>query len=139
MARVGYVIVCEDIFNDKEMIIKNPYNAITPYSVPGNFSFVLGFSLLELQINVPYKLKIEIHDEEGELVIPTQELDFKFSPPTDQQVQNTMNSGPVNSGSINMDFNNIVFKKSGFHSFSVTVNNEHTNEIQIPVRASQNI
>lgn len=123
MAKVGYIIVCEDVFNNPDLIIKKPYNAITPYSVPGNFSFVIAFSINELKKNTKYKLKLEIIDPDESNLIK-EELDFEFTPKDDDL---------FSSGQINLKFNNVLFNKAGDHIFKVTVDDESTNKIVIPV------
>ncbi|WP_433957005.1 DUF6941 family protein [Cytobacillus horneckiae] len=130
MAKIGYVIVCEEVFNDNgDAIIKKPYNVITPYSIPGNFSLVLAFSMFDLETNIQYKLNIEIIQPDNTTLIE-QIMDFDFSPPPEQI------SNSLASGGINLKFNNILFKQEGMHTFKITINGQSFNEIMIPVYPS---
>lgn len=130
LAKVGYVVVCEDVFNDGEVFLKKPYNVITPYSVPGNFSFVLAFSMFELETDVKYKLRVEVIQPSKTNLIE-QEMDFEFTPPKDQEV-----TEPPTSGGVNLKFNNVIFKQPGIHTFKVTINGQSTGKLMVPVFAS---
>ncbi|MEK5108603.1 hypothetical protein MHI57_18175 [Cytobacillus sp. FSL K6-0129] len=128
MAKVGYIVVCEEVFNDRgDVTLRKPYNVITPYSVPGNFSFVLAFSMFDLKVKVQYKLKIEITQPTGSNLIE-EVLDFDFTPPDE--------SDPLASGAVNLKFNNILFKQEGIHTFRVTINDQTTSKLMIPVLPS---
>ena len=124
MAEIGYIIVCEDVFNNdgREFIIKKPYNVFNPYSVPGNFSFVLSFSLFELEVETEYKLKIMVIEPDGSDLI-NQNIDFQFTPPKNEK---------VHSGTLNLKFNNVLFRKEGIHKFQISIDGE-TKELLVPV------
>lgn len=130
MAKVGYIIVSEDVIGDgNEMVIRKPYNIISPYSVPGNFSFVLSCSLIELNVNETYKMKIQIIEPDESSILVNQEFDFQFSPPPGEV-------GIVQSGTLNLKFNNIIFNKIGTHTFKVTINDKFSNKTLVPVLPS---
>jgi hypothetical protein len=125
MAMIGYLIVCEDVYGEGDIVIKKPYSAISPYSIPGNFSFVISFSLIDLKENVSYKLNLEIIDPEGTIMLG-QNIEFDVSPQAES----------FTSGVLNIKFNNVVFKKKGLHTFKITIDNGHSNQVIIPVTPS---
>ncbi|MGD7021746.1 DUF6941 family protein [Rossellomorea vietnamensis] len=130
MARIGYVIVSEDVYgSDRELIIKNPLNSISPYSLPGNFSFVIAFSIIDLIRDTSYHLTIELKDPNKKDVIQKQELDFSYNPPP--QV-----AEKVKSGAMNLAFNNVVFKQEGIHTLTVSVTGGNSHSIEILVHPS---
>lgn len=131
MARLGYIMVCEDVGGQGDnMFITKPFNVITPYSVPGNFSFVVSFALIDLTPGKNHQLLLEVKDPDDDNLI-TQTFDFEFSPPNTGEKKEK-----IASGVINLKFNNVVFQKTGDHVFKVTVDNSSSNKLTIPVFSS---
>lgn len=126
MAKIGYFVVCEAVFGSgNEMIIKNPYEAITPLSIPGNYSFAMAFSLLNLTKNRKYILNFKIVDPNGK-EISNHKIDFDFMPP--EEIEDS-----ISSGSMTVNFNNVEFYVQGPHKFIISVNDDSTKEIEIMV------
>lgn len=129
MPKIGYLIISEDVFGgEKEMIVKNPYNAIAPYALPGNFSFVVAFSILDLEPRKLYKLTIELLDPNGNHVIPKQDMNFDYAPPEGIVPK-------IHAGAVNLSFNNVIFRVPGTHTFSVSIDG-NAKSLEMPVFAS---
>ncbi|WP_163070817.1 DUF6941 family protein [Priestia flexa] len=128
MAKISSIIVSEDTFNNEnEMIIKNPYTIITPYAVPGNFSFVLTFSMIELQPGTSYSLEINIQNPHGENIREPGIIDFDYQPSPEEKTRSR------DSASLSLNFKNVVFKEEGLHTFYVELKGHNRKELEIPV------
>ena len=128
MAKISSIIVSEDTFRDvHEMIIKNPYTVITPYAVPGNFSFVLTFSMIDLQPGQSYSVEISIKNPNGEDIREPGKVDFDFLP-TSEETKKSMHSA-----SLSLNFKNVIFKEEGIHTFHVKLEGHNHKELEIPV------
>lgn len=125
MPEVGYIVVCEEVYTGKdhsETIIKKPLTAITPYSVPGMFSFMLAFSLYDLN-DGPHKVEVFFKTPNEEIIL-NQVLDFEFEAGSDDKFKDV---------TLNLKYNNTVFKQTGMHKVEVILNDKYKNRLLIPV------
>ncbi|MFP7483397.1 hypothetical protein SFC65_04490 [Priestia filamentosa] len=127
MAKIGYLLLCEDVYKEKELIIKKPYNTIAPISIPGNFSFVMVFSVIELEEKEDYSVEIKGQDPNGKNIIEPQNIDFSL--PSDERFKDR----PIGSASFNLTYTNTVFEVEGTYTFTVTVNGKNSKTAEIPV------
>ncbi|MEQ7806145.1 DUF6941 family protein [Priestia aryabhattai] len=131
MAKISSIIVSEDTFrNENELIIKNPYISIIPYAVPGNFSFVLTFSMIELAPSTSYSVEITIKNPHGENIREPGKVDFDFEPTAEEEKVSK------HTASLSLNFKNVVFKEEGIHNFCVELKGHNQKELEIPVYSS---
>lgn len=120
MASIGFILFADEVFNPNpagnELMIKNPKIALTPEYVPGQFSFFLIFSLLDLE-EKGYKMAFVFrHEETGEVAVAQDSLPFDFKK-DNPEVLNPNINGTI----INLHLNNIILKHEGKYSFTVTL------------------
>ncbi|APC46452.1 hypothetical protein P9246_17675 [Aeribacillus pallidus] len=123
MAKIGFIVVSNDAFNHNgEIIIKKPFASLNPYNIPGEFSFTVSFSMFNLLANKDHNFIVKIISPNGNNVFKTNNINFRFDPKEN-----------VHAAVININFNNVLFKETGIHKISVTIDDENTKEIEIPV------
>jgi len=62
MAQIGYIIICDEVFENQNrgFTINNPYVQLTPYSIPGEFSFSLSFSIFDIKPTEQYRILVHL-------------------------------------------------------------------------------
>jgi len=127
MANVGFIVASNEAFNNNgEIIIRKPLPILNPYTIPGYFSFMVSFSMFNLSPKKDHKFIIKIISPNGNDVIKTDNINFRFDPQK-EDIENT------HVAVINLNFSNVLFKETGIHKISVTIDGENTKEIKIPV------
>ncbi|MCJ8223363.1 MULTISPECIES: DUF6941 family protein [Bacillus] len=133
MFKIGYVVICENVYNDgNQFIIKNPYSIISPVNIPGNFSFNLAFSMMKIleteRSEEVAQLQIIMKDPDNEVCINTGVLKASPTPRNEREAEHK-----ILIGDASINFSNIVFKKEGFYTLEIIVDGEKQKSIEIPV------
>lgn len=128
MAKIGYLVVCQEVGEgpNRGLMISHPYPAITPLSIPGNYSFVVAFSLYDLKAGTKYDLTVDIKDPNG-TIINHGNFNFTFDEGPD---------GQTPYGEMNMSFPNFPFRIPGLYTIDVAVSPDAKKQIEIPVHIS---
>lgn len=135
MLRIGYIVICEDVIREPEqgrLHIRNPMPALTPLSLPGNFSFKVAFSLhniIESDRGKVNNLRIVFKDPNGKVIIDTQEL--KMIQDDDRK------HAIIEVAEVDLSMNNIELYETGLYTLILNVNGE-TKELEIPVLERSN-
>ncbi|WP_027416505.1 DUF6941 family protein [Aneurinibacillus terranovensis] len=101
----------------KAVLVQPLMNFVAPF-IPTQISYQLSIGISNLDENTQYKLRLETHDPEGNL-IDTQEGPFQVA-----KVQDNV----IPSIGIMMDFRNIIINQTGEYKFILYVNGEYLGE-----------
>lgn len=128
MAKVGFIMFADEVFSSNpvanELMVKNPKIALTPEYIPGQFSFFVVFSLLDLREGEQYQLEIILtHEESGDEVLKNEQISFNFVKDKNNPV-----AEKINGSIINIHLNNIVFKKEGLYKFTIKIDGEENHQ-----------
>lgn len=128
MPKVGYLLVCQEATAgpDGVLIIRQPFPAITPLSIPGNYTFSLAFALYDLKTDTQYDLAMIVKDPSGKEIIKN---NFNFSFSEDP-------SNKVPYGEMNVTFPNFPFMVPGLYSVEVGVVGDVFKKLELPVHAA---
>ncbi len=126
MAKIGYLLLCEDVIgNQNEMSIHKPYVALSPLSIPGNYSFTIAFSLFDLKENSKYELKITMVTPSGTVVL-NDNFEFEFTVPEGV-------TRKVPYGQMNIGFPNFPLREKGIYELTLMINDESSKTLEVPV------
>lgn len=128
MPKVGYLLVCQEAMEgpDKKLMIRNPFPAITPLNVPGNYTFTLAFALYDLKSDTQYDLAMIIKDPSGEEILRNN-FNFSFNEDPDNKVP---------YGEMNVTFPNFPFKVPGLYTVEVGIEGNEFKQLEVPVHAA---
>lgn len=109
----------------------DPLQMLTPYSIPGAFSFAISFGLQGQEFkNKGNMVRIDFCDEEGEIVVT--------APNTPLPEFQSNGSSITDFGMcINLDLRNVLFKKRGIHRAKLYFNDNLAGEYPIMVTEAQ--
>ena len=136
MAKLDSLIICEDIQNiidssngnsfPRPQII-GPLDIISPYSVPGNYSFAIFGSISEVANGTDSKLCITISSPQGVELFKSGEL----------LIKNPDNKFPTIKFSFN--FRNFLFPENGKYRLDVNVDGNKIDSRDIYVQAQNKV
>ncbi len=111
------VIYCDSIQNqivNGQMIpnISNPISNITPYAVPGNYSFSIFVKVENIRCDERHILKIDILDTENKLVMESPNIDIS----KDTMMIVNEFYAPI---TVSMDLRNVVIQSLGYFTTKV--------------------
>ena len=121
MAKVGFIFFAEEVFNSNphgnELMVKNPKIALIPEFIPGQFSFFVVFSLLDLTEGQKYNLEINFkHVASGEIILENSNIHFDYVKDNSKLVNSLINGAVVN-----LHMNNIVIKQEGAYEMVIKI------------------
>lgn len=105
-------------------------STIVPESVPGNFSFSIVFSVLDINLNINNTIRVIFRkDEDKSVLSDTGDVEL---PSLDDN--NTIKV-PAEFRGLNMclDFRNLIFETSGVYSTEIIVNNKSLGKVPLYV------
>ena len=111
--------------------IVNPYQTLTPYSIPGKFSFSISIGMQGDEFSSKdNSLKVDFFDPESNVVHTTNEINVQRAVIDGVPVQNP---GLI----LNVDIRNMLFTKKGIYTTKLSVNGEHIGSYSILVTEEQ--
>lgn len=132
MANLDSLIVCEDVqnivenrngtLNVRPQII-GPLDFISPYSVPGNYSFAIFGSISGIPEGVDSRLHIVINSPEGEELFKSEEMIVKKP------------DNRLASVKVSFNFRNFLFKEDGKYNIAVYFDENKIGDKDIYVQA----
>lgn len=126
-----------ETLNDGERPVTNIIglaNSLSPDFIPGNFSFSIVFSILDLDSNSKYKVDIAFVDETGKELIRTESTTFDGDT-TEQNVYNVPNE--FFGYNIAAELRNVVLEKEGKYKTVIYLNEQNIGEYPIYVKGKK--
>lgn len=106
--------------------IMNPLQALTPVSIPGNYSFSIACNVAGFEPMKENCVKIVFLTPEGDILYDTGEV--KFLIPKEQ-----INANGLTGMQFNLDIRNLILKETGLYSTKIYFNNNELGEYKIQV------
>ncbi|MCY8499879.1 hypothetical protein P8917_08920 [Bacillus atrophaeus] len=135
MWEIGYLILCEDIFNNgDDRVYKNPLSGLQPVNIPGNFSFKVAFSIFNRTLdnrNEKNTLRMLFKDPEDNILNDTGEINFQFEGEVPEDA--TFEVGEAGIG-----MNNVVLPVEGIYTLEVRIN-DNKKTLKVPVGKQKGI
>ena len=138
MARVSSFVFCDSVQVQQTSQgaqywqIINPLQVLSPYAIPGAFSFAFSFGISEFNTEKNNILSIQFSDPEGTVINDSGPINIPAFP---EGVGNLPKD--FRSIMLNMDFRNLPIKHSGLYSLVVNMNDEQIGEFKIPAHQSE--
>lgn len=125
LAKVGFIILCDEVFNNQGNItIDKPLTHIAPYTIPGQFSFTLSFSVFNIEPRKENILRVRLISPTNKIEL-NMNFDFKYDDGSTDVVQSTV---------LNIPFRNFLFTESGLFKFEIDINNsEDVKYLDVPI------
>lgn len=115
-----------------KIVIDGLLNALTPDFIPGNYSFSIVFSVLNLGKNEEHTVKLSFTDEEKEMLLETEETTLKGG------LENKNNIPDEFLGyNVCVDMRNVLFKHEGIYSTKVFVDGKEEGEYTTYVKRKE--
>ncbi len=117
------IIFCDSIQNNitngkPTPVISRPLKSITPYRIPGNFSFSLYCSIEGLDADKKHWLRIEVKDTKNKTILST----------SNAEVPTVPDAAEIPMVEFSVDFRNVVFLEPGNVTATVYVDDEKCSE-----------
>lgn len=116
----------------QKIVIDGLLNALTPDFIPGNYSFSIVFSVLNLNDSDEHTVRLSFTDEEKEMLLETEETKLKGGLENKNNIPNEFLGYNVC-----VDMRNVLFKHEGLYSTKVFVDGEEEGEYTIYVKGKE--
>lgn len=108
-----------------------PLGVLTPYHVPGNYSFAIGCTILGLDTAIKNVVSIRFFNKETDTNVISKDIVFEPNTIKFNQPSNT----PYSIVGFNIDARNIIFKETGTFVATVKINGQEIGNGSIDVFA----
>ena len=138
MARVSSFVFCDSVQVQQTpegtqfWQIINPLQVLSPYAIPGAFSFAFSCGVNEFDTDEDNVLNIQFSDPEGTVLNDSGSINIPAFP-------EGLGHLPKSFRSImfNVDFRNLPIKHRGLYSLAINMNGEQIGEFKIPAFQSE--
>lgn len=111
--------------------IVNPLQALTPFSVPGNYSFAIACNIAGFDIKKENIINIKFISPSGHVLNDTGDIKLQFP------IEQTRIDKP-GMMQFNLEMRNLVFMEIGVYSTEISVNHTKLGEYKIQVMVGGN-
>ena len=138
MARVSSFVFCDSVQvqqvaqGNQLWQIVNPLQVLSPYAIPGAFSFAFSCGISDFNTDEDNVLNIQLSDPEGTVITDSGLISIPAFPEGIGHLPKDFRSFMFN-----MDFRNQPIKYSGLYSLAISMNGEQIGEFKIPAFQSE--